>query len=81
MLQTVNRNHHGRQILLPIQHANLLPSKRDEAKILSASQHMNHHLQAGRSVPAFRFRATNNILVYLSNMTEILWGCVGTSVK
>ncbi len=37
------------QVLLPIQYANLLPGKQDEALILPASQHMIHHLPAGIS--------------------------------
>ncbi len=37
------------QILLPTRHAYLLPARQDEASILPASKHMNHHLPAGIS--------------------------------
>ncbi len=56
------------QIILSIRYANLLPDRQDEAIILPASQHLNHHLPAcvsypsDISVPAGRFQTTNNII-------------------
>ncbi len=53
------------QILLPIRFANLLPARKDGAIILATSQeHMNHHLPAGRSVPAGKFQSTDNIPIF-----------------
>ncbi len=50
------------QITLPIPYAKCLPARQDGAIILPVSQHMNHHLPAGRFVPADRFEVTNSIL-------------------